>query len=85
MYSCNGKTELSASLLQSSVSHDSSEIILNADLVAKKHLLSVLKQVVLLNILMESFFRNSLMVRKNSIFRYLLSNCLCFHSHFSSN
>ncbi len=45
---------MSASLLQSSASHDSSEIILNADLVPKKHLLSVLKQVVLLNILMET-------------------------------
>jgi len=28
VYSCNGKSEFTASLLQSSVSHDSSEIIL---------------------------------------------------------
>ncbi len=32
MYSCDGKSEFSASLLQSSVSHDPSEIILFADL-----------------------------------------------------
>jgi len=51
IYSCDVEAEFSASLLQSSVSHDPSEILLICDLVLKKHflLLSMLKTVVLLN------------------------------------
>jgi len=39
------KAKFSASLLQSSVSHDPSEIIRYADLLLKKHFLSMLKKV----------------------------------------
>ncbi len=50
IYSCNGKADFSASLLQSSVSHDPSEIILICWFAAQEtffiFLLSMLKTVV---------------------------------------
>ncbi len=53
-FSCDDKAEFSASLLQSSVSHDPSEIILICGFAAQETfltlLLSVLKSDVLLNI-----------------------------------
>ncbi len=66
MYKCNlflwSKAEFSESLLQSSVSHDPSEIILlYVDLVLKKQFLPMLKTVVLHNIFVEiitHFFHN---------------------------
>jgi len=56
IYSCGVKAECSASLLQSLVSHDPSEIILKWWLVLKKHLLflSMLKTIVLLNVYVET-------------------------------
>ncbi len=52
----DNKAEFSASLLQSSVSHDPSEIILTCSFAAQKNflLLSMFKTVVLLNIIVET-------------------------------
>ncbi len=56
IYFCLFQSWIFSILLQSSVSHDPSEIILNADLLLKKHflLLSMLKTVVLLNMFVET-------------------------------
>ncbi len=67
IYSCD---EFSASLLQSSASHDPSEVFCYADLLLKKHLwLSLLKTVVLLNIFVETmkqFFIGMMTRKKNT-------------------
>jgi len=54
--SCDGKAEFSASLLQSSVSHDSSEIILICRFGAQKtiFLTSTLKTVAVLDVFVET-------------------------------
>ncbi len=76
MHSCEGKAKFSASLLQSSVSHDPSEIILICWFCAQETwpitiIIINTENITLLNIFLDFFstgFFDALNVRKNSIF-----------------
>jgi len=54
MYCCCGKAEFAASLLQSSVSHDPSEIILQSNMLLKKHFLLLSMSKTVANIFVET-------------------------------
>ncbi len=68
MYFCDDKAKFSASLLQSSVSHDSSEIILICWFAAQETFITIInvENSLLLSIFVEIvfFFQNSLINRK---------------------